>query len=102
MYFFKVYFQKTFLTQSLPSPNFFKPSVPGEVCVFRAFASLLYSFSHSLLIFCRLALPQKEEERVLRDNIEEEDKKERQGIRLTERIDTERSDEVADIIRQIA
>ena len=42
-------------------------------------------------------MPQKEEERVLRDNIEEEDKKETQGIRLTERID-----EVTDIIRQIA
>ena len=28
------------LTQSLPSPNFFKPSVPGEVRVLRAFASL--------------------------------------------------------------
>ena len=49
------------------------------------------------IFFCRLALPQKEEERVLRDNIEEEDKKETQGIRLTERID-----EVTDIIRQIA
>ena len=42
-------------------------------------------------------MPQKEEERVLRDNIEEEDKKETQGIRLTERID-----EVTDIIRQVA
>ena len=42
-------------------------------------------------------MPQKEEERVLRDNIKEEDKKETQGIRLTERID-----EVTDIIRQIA
>ena len=42
-------------------------------------------------------MPQKEEERVLRDNIEEEDKKETQGIRLTERID-----EVTDIIRQIS
>jgi len=45
----------------------------------------------------KLALPQKEEERVLRDQIEEEDKKETQGIRLTERID-----EVTDIIRQIS
>ena len=31
-----MFFLKTVLTQSLPSPNFFKPSVPGEVRVFRA------------------------------------------------------------------
>ena len=36
--------RKTFLIQSLPSPNFFKPSVLGEVRVFRAFASLLFVF----------------------------------------------------------
>ena len=36
VYFCKVYFLKTFLIQSLSSPNFFKPSVPGEVRVFRA------------------------------------------------------------------
>ena len=41
VYFLKVYFPKTFLTQSLPNPYFFKQSVPGEVRVFRAFASLL-------------------------------------------------------------
>ena len=42
-------------------------------------------------------MPQKEEEGLQRDNIEEEDKKGTQGIRLTERID-----EVTDITRQIA
>ena len=31
---------QTFLTQSLPGPNFFKPSVPGDLRVFQAFASL--------------------------------------------------------------
>ena len=44
----KCIFRKTFLTQSLPSPNFFKPSVPGEVRVFRAFASLLLYMRASL------------------------------------------------------
>ena len=44
VYFVKVYFLKVYyprekkLTQSLPSPNFFKPSVPGKVRVFRVFA----------------------------------------------------------------
>ena len=56
-----------------------------------------FSLCNSEYFVCRLALPQKEEERVLRDQIEEEDKKETQGIRLTERID-----EVTDIIRQIS
>ena len=32
------------MTWSLSGPNFFKPSVPGDLCVFRAFASLLYCF----------------------------------------------------------
>ena len=41
MYFLKVYFPKTFLTQSLPSPNFLKPSVPGQVRVFRALRACL-------------------------------------------------------------
>ena len=34
--FFESVFSENFLTQSLPSPNFFKLSVPGEVRVFRA------------------------------------------------------------------
>ena len=32
---------ETFSTQILPGPNFSKPSVPGDLRVFRAFASLL-------------------------------------------------------------
>ena len=36
----KCFWPENFLTQSLPSPNFFKPSILGEVRVFRAFASL--------------------------------------------------------------
>ena len=48
VFFERVFFESVFseeknLTQSLPSPNFFKPSVPGQVRVFRAFASLLQS-----------------------------------------------------------
>ena len=33
-------FAQTFLTQSLPGQNFFKSSIPGDLRVFRAFASL--------------------------------------------------------------
>ena len=36
----KIFWAQTFSTQSLPGPNFFKPSVPGDLRVFRAFASL--------------------------------------------------------------
>ena len=48
VYFLKVYFLETFLNQSLPSPNFLKPSIPGEVRVFWAFASLL--ITHPLIL----------------------------------------------------
>ena len=33
---------RKFSTKILPGPNFFKPSVPGDLRVFRAFASLFY------------------------------------------------------------
>ena len=36
--------QKTLLTQILPGPNFFKPSIPGGLRIFRAFASLSFFF----------------------------------------------------------
>ena len=36
----QVFWVQTFLTQILPGPNFFKPSVPGGLRIFRAFASL--------------------------------------------------------------
>ena len=36
----QVFWVQTFLTQRLPSPNFFKLSVPGGLRIFRAFASL--------------------------------------------------------------
>ena len=38
--FMKIFWAQTFLTQNLPGPNFFKLSVPGNLRVFRAFASL--------------------------------------------------------------
>ena len=39
----QVFWVQTFLTQRLPSPNFFKLSVPGDLRIFRAFA-ILFSF----------------------------------------------------------
>ena len=36
----KIFGAQTFLIQSLPDPNFFKPSVPGGLRIFIAFASL--------------------------------------------------------------
>ena len=46
----QVFWVETFSTQILPGPNFFKPSVPGGLRIFRAFASLFnYSwFGHAL------------------------------------------------------
>ena len=38
----QVFWVQTFLTQWLPSPNFFKLSVPGGLRIFRAFASLFH------------------------------------------------------------
>ena len=42
----QVFWVQTFSTQRLPSPNFFKLSVPGGLRIFRAFASLF-------LLFCQ-------------------------------------------------
>ena len=48
----QVFWVQTFSIQILPGPNFFKPSVPGGLRIFRAFASLflctlpLHSFIH--------------------------------------------------------
>ena len=39
----QVFWVQTFTTQSLPDPNFFKPSVHGALRIFRAFASLFYT-----------------------------------------------------------
>ena len=39
----QVFWVQTFSTQRLPSPNFFKLSVPGGLRIFRAFASLFLS-----------------------------------------------------------
>ena len=50
----QVFWVQTFLTQRLPSPNFFKRSVPG-LRIFRAFASLLDSCSQQPR-FCNLSL----------------------------------------------
>ena len=36
----QVFWVQTFLTHRIPSPNFFKLSVPGGLRIFRAFASL--------------------------------------------------------------
>ena len=47
----QVFWVKTFLTQILPGPNFFKPRVPGGLRIFRAFASLFDPFPKSI---CRL------------------------------------------------
>ena len=38
----QVFRVQTFSTQILPGPNFFKPSIPGSLRIFRAFASLCY------------------------------------------------------------
>ena len=38
----QVFWVQTFSTQRLPSPNFFKLSVPGGLRIFRAFASLFF------------------------------------------------------------
>merc|ERR1711971_666688 len=41
-------FSENFFDPKLTQPkHFFKPSVPGQVRVFRAFASLFYLFNHS-------------------------------------------------------
>ena len=42
----QVFWVETFSTQILPGPNFFKPSVPGSLRIFRAFASL---FKYTLI-----------------------------------------------------
>ena len=46
----QVFWVQTFSTQRLPSPNFFKLSVPGGLRIFRAFASL---FVHRFLFISR-------------------------------------------------
>ena len=38
----KFFWPQSCWTRSLPGPNFLKPSVPGDLRVFRAFASLLF------------------------------------------------------------
>ena len=38
----QVFSVQFFLTQILPGPNFFKPSEPGGLRIFRAFTSLCY------------------------------------------------------------
>ena len=51
---------QTFPTKSLPGPNFFKLSVPGDLRVFRAFASLfLMTFSLTGSLFGHISKPQK-------------------------------------------
>ena len=42
----QIFWAQTFPTQSLPGPNFFKPSVSGDLRVFRAFASLFTNQHH--------------------------------------------------------
>ena len=43
----KIFYSPTFSTQNLPGPNFFKPSLPGGLRIFRAFASLFLSLPGS-------------------------------------------------------
>ena len=62
----KIYLKKiwaqTFSTRSLPGPNFFKPSVPCDLRVFRAFASLflflsrIFHMEHWLLFHQNIAI----------------------------------------------
>ena len=46
-----IFWAKTFPTQSLPGPNFFKPSIPAGLCVFQAFTSLFFLFLFICLLF---------------------------------------------------
>ena len=47
----KIFWAQTFWTQSLSGPNFFKQSIPGDLPVFRAFASLLSCLSFFTIFF---------------------------------------------------
>ena len=52
---FSIFWAQTCSTHNLPSPNFFEPSVPGSLRIFRAFASLflllLFLFSYYYFLF---------------------------------------------------
>ena len=62
----KIFWAQTFSTLSLPSPIFFKTSIPGSLCIFRDFARLFHLAVYESLWSNHVGEKKREQARCLR------------------------------------